>query len=130
MRFQAGRFGEGLPDRVKARLIRLVHEKAILMLAGVEGEAGRLVQVEYRPEAVLIAEGKGPVDAPKAVLLRAAVLVLDDIIVHGDAHVVEAEAGNVAKIRFGDEIVQAVFGIVALGQPSAEVHALLEAEFV
>jgi hypothetical protein len=36
--------------------------------------------------------------------------------------------GDLLKIRLGDEIVQALLRVIALGKPAAEVHALLKTE--
>ena len=86
------------------------------------------MQVEHRPEAVFFAERKRRVDAPQTVRTHRAVRVLDDVIVDGDADMVKAQSGDLLKIRLGDEIVQALLRVIALGKPAAEVHALLKTE--
>ena len=74
----------------------------------------------------LLTKPKRGVDACKAFLHHAAFRILDDIIVHREADVVKTPGGDHLKVLFGDEAVQALLAVVALGQPAAEIDALIK----
>jgi hypothetical protein len=54
-------------------------------------------------------------------------LILNPIVIHGQAHMVKAHGGDPLYIRFDDEGVKMyVCGGNALGEPAAQIDAMLK----
>ena len=121
--------GERLPDGQEPLLHPLVAKEYDLVRL-VEGEAGRAVQVQHQVDAVLFAPGNAVVQLGKTALLvdEGLVVVLDQRVVEGHAHVVKAEVRDAPHVLLGDEAVEVVFRVAlqvarVLGEPAAQVHA-------
>ena len=116
--------GNILPQGVEALLIGFVVEEAGLGLALVKGEARRFVQIQHHLQAILAAHLRRPVQ------LSIAAAVVQHIVVHGDAHVIQLPAGDLRKVLFLDELVEPRVAVVALAQPAAQVHTAVDAHFL
>ena len=121
--------GERLPDGQEPCLrVRIAEEHALLRL--IEGESRRPVQIQHQVDPRFPAPGDAVVQIGEPALLvdKGLVVVLDQRIVEGHAHVIKAEARNALNILFCDEAVEVVVRVAlqvacVLGDPAAQVHA-------
>ena len=53
----------------------------------------------------------------------AALAVLQDVVIHRDAHVIHLPGGHAGDILLLNEMIDPLFAVIALGLPAAQVHA-------
>ena len=108
---------QAFPQPVEPFLVFRASEKAAFFVADIEGV------VQHHLQAALQAPFHRPGDSAEAFLAQLALRRFQHIIVHGKPHMIQSPAGNHIYILFLNKVIQPFFGIITLGEPSAQVHA-------
>ena len=115
------------PQTVKTFLVSRAVKKAFLVISGIKGKADSFMQIKDYLQSVPPRAFQRVSDPAESVRVPAAVFVFHDIVVHGDAHMIQSPAGYHPEILFCDEVIHPVFRIITLGEPSAQVHTPVKA---
>ena len=119
---------QSFPQAVKTFLVRQAAKKAAFLMGRVKGIAGCFMQVQHHLQPALDAPVRRPGNPVKSLRAQAAFGRFQHIVIHGNPDVVQPPSGNYVNILFRNKVIQAVPGIIALGEPAAQVHAPVKTE--
>ena len=112
-----------LPESLEALTVCLVLEEARLCFTVVEGKACGLVEV-YDYVKVMGDRCVNSFFHPvEAIFPVTPVLCFKDVVVYGQTYMIQSPSLYYLKVLFGDKVVQHILAVIALREPSSQIHA-------
>ena len=102
------------------------YKETALPFLRVKGKSGCFMQVQDHIQAVSPAAGDSPLQMAVPGFPRRGVLILQQVVIHREADMIRAPGADHSEIFFPDKIPVPLFGIITLGEPSAQIDPFLK----